>query len=164
MHFWLSFFHQNLVVGKVKKYLFYWRQHPGQQTRLHGRLSIENLRKCKCHFLCTEKGFIFGNSRAVEAGSITVEVWSTGKTLLGWVEDVRAELANQNMNGVKVISVDWTPGRPYPDAAAMTATLDGRPLGEKRVRLFAFGMAKARQGVREQLGENWDDAFDIFVA
>ena len=58
-HFWLSFFDQGLVCGKVDQVLFHWRQHPGQQTRSHGRLSIENLRRCKCHFLCKEDGWIW---------------------------------------------------------------------------------------------------------
>ena len=36
--------------------LFLWRQRPDQQTRRHGRLSIENLRRCKAEFLCDEGG------------------------------------------------------------------------------------------------------------
>merc|ERR1712032_941278 len=40
MHFWLNWYHERLVCGKLSQELYFWRQHPGQQTRSHGRLSI----------------------------------------------------------------------------------------------------------------------------
>ena len=42
--------------------MFFWRQHPGQQTRRHGRLSIENLRRCKCDFLVGPQGSVVPES------------------------------------------------------------------------------------------------------
>ena len=63
-HFWLTFFEMGKRVEKLEGVRvedelaktkgwsrFRWRQHPGQQTRNHGRLSIENLRKCKCQVI-----------------------------------------------------------------------------------------------------------------
>ncbi|KAK3261058.1 hypothetical protein CYMTET_30020, partial [Cymbomonas tetramitiformis] len=64
-HFWLNWFHLGLLCGKVASPLYLWRQHPRQQTRLHGRLSISNLRKCKAEFLCGRGGPAHG--RAVQA-------------------------------------------------------------------------------------------------
>ena len=59
-HFWLTFFELGKRVEKLESpewaktegwSRFRWRQHPGQQTRNHGRLSINNLRKCKCQVI-----------------------------------------------------------------------------------------------------------------
>ena len=55
---------------------------PRQHTRTHGRLSLDNLRRVKAHFLVRPGGPAHGARR--------VEVWSTGQTLRGWADDLRA--------------------------------------------------------------------------
>ena len=58
-YFWLCFFAASLRCGKMGSPVgFKWRQHPGQQTRRHGRLSISNLRRCKCQFLVGPDGYV----------------------------------------------------------------------------------------------------------
>jgi len=75
MWWWLSFFHGGKRCAKLSEVLFSWRQHPRQHTRTHGRLSIENLRKIKVHFLLRPNGPAHGRA---------VEVWSVGKSLDEW--------------------------------------------------------------------------------
>ena len=161
-HFWLSFFDQGLVCGKVNRVLFHWRQHPGQQTRVHGRLSIENLRRCKCHFLCKEDGWIW---KGVNSGEcVRLEVWSSGgsDTLTGWVNELNDELRRHDKTSrCTVVGVEWRPGQPIPDEEN-TQSNSATPV--KRIRLFAFGMEKARQKVRDQIGDAWSDDVDIFVS
>lgn len=162
-HFWLSFFDQGLVCGKVDQILFHWRQHPGQQTRSHGRLSIENLRRCKCHFLCKEDGWIW---RGVNSGeTVRLEVWTSGgsETLSGWLDALNDELRRHSKTSrCTVVGVEWRPGQPIPDDDGETQS--NSPTHVKRVRLFAFGMEKARRKVRDQVGGEWDDDVDIFVS
>jgi len=167
-HFWLSFFDQGLVCGKVDEVLFHWRQHPGQQTRSHGRLSIENLRRCKCHFLCKEDGWIW---KGVNSGeNVRLEVWTSGgsETLIGWVNELNDELRRHDKTSrCAVVGVEWRPGLPIPDSGStgvVEETTKSSPAEAKRVRLFAFGMEKARRKVRDQIGANWNDDVDTFVS
>ena len=157
MHFWLSFFDRGLTVGKVRQELFHWRQHPGQQTRNHGRLSIANLRKCKCSFLINERGFLWKDSRGRDRGhsSVVVEIWGTGNTLSGWSDDLRA-LLDRIHKDATVVAVNWKPGQEVPARAICEGT--------RHIRLFAFGMEKARRRVQTQLDHDWDEDFDIFVS
>ena len=197
---WLAFFHGGKRCGKLGgEPLFGWRQHPRQHTRTHGRLSLDNLRRVKAHFLVRPGGPAHGAAR--------VEVWSTGQTLHGWAADLRA--AQQAVQGpagggggavCEVRAVEWKPGAPPPPhwprpppkpkkrkaaaaaaAAAVAATADAAvpnadaaaaapaaaaALGGGRqgvVRLFAFGMHKARQKARAHV-HDWDDRLDWFVA
>ena len=155
-HFWLNFFHKGLVCGKVNEILFYWRQHPGQQTRTHGRLSIENLRRCKCHFLCKDGGFIWEDTERAE--HVVVQVWTSGnsETLKGYTDDLREELRCLGKSSrCEVVGVEWKPGQELPSLTKFK--------NRKFVRLFAFGMEKARQRVRAEISD-WDDRRDIFVS
>ncbi len=161
-HFWLSFFHGGLEAGKIPDVLFYWRQHCGQQTRNHGRLSISNLRKCKCYFLCKHGGPIWTAIQECSRveGLLLVEVWSTANTLTGWVEDLKAELVRaQQHNNATVRGVVWKPGKPKPVEGCPTNNS-----GMRLLRLFAFGMEKTRLQVREEFAEAWDDDRFMFVA
>jgi hypothetical protein len=154
LHFWLSFYHAGLKIGKVPRTLFYWRQRPGQQTRSHGRLSVSNMRKCKCEFLCMDGGPIWPE---VSSESVTIEIWSTGQTLDGWVDDLSFELKCQGKEAV-VVPVHWRPGQARPLA------VEGGGVHQRRVRLFAFGMEKVRRQVREIFASDWNDVDCIFVA
>jgi hypothetical protein len=148
MHFWLMWFHCGKVCGKIPEKTFFWRQHPKQQTRVHGRLSIENLRKCKADFICRPGGPLC-RAAAGEAVS-AVQVWSIGSTLEGWVHDL---LADGNPPG-QVVPVEWKPGTPLPSVP----TPPHRP-----VRLFAYGSEKVRNIVRQAMQDGWDDELDLFV-
>jgi hypothetical protein len=140
-----------------------WRQHPRQHTRTHGRLSLDNLRRVKVHFLLREGGPAHGARQ--------VQVWSTGVTLQGWAADLRAA------GCTSVLAVDWKPGAPPPEhwprarkrkasAAAGDAGGGGGGGGgrdrEGVVRLFAFGKEAARRKVRGSV--DWEPGLDWFVA
>ena len=58
--------------------LFGWRQHPRQKTRVHGRLSLENLRAIKLD------AFL----RAYEPRRVIII--SVGRTLEAWASEMRA--------------------------------------------------------------------------
>jgi glycosyltransferase involved in cell wall biosynthesis len=174
LHFWLSWFHARLTVGKVPHELFLWRQHPGQQTRSHGRLSIANLRKCKVHFLCRGGGPIYPwlsssahSAPGACASSDTaapVQVWGCGTTLTDWVADLRAAAPSAT-----VTAVEWRPGDrlpdDVPDRAAVAAAAAARERAEAAalVRLFAFSMDKPQARTRAAISD-WDDELDLFVA
>ena len=171
MHFWMLFFGSGCNMKRVgaeerndggkdaaaTTTRFLWRQHPGQQTRMHGRLSVENLRKCKCEFIWQD--LIAGR------GVAAVEVWGVGKTLSGWVEDVRSEVVGRaggqsgGGSSVSVCGLEWEGSAPQGKSSV-------GPPGSRRttVRLFAFGMQKARDKVRSAFARDWDDEFDVFVA
>ena len=182
MWFWLSFFHAGKRCSKLPETLFGWRQHPRQHTRTHGRLSIDNLRKIKVHFLVRPGGPAHGRA---------VEVWSVGKSLEEW----RAALSAHSNAPSSLVTVSWKPGmlvpkreeakgiepkasddiqdRHHSAPGSSVTTSPGNAVGtvvseavileERPVRLFVFGMEKARRGVRQQI-RDWDDHFDWFVA
>ena len=140
--FWLSFYHAGKKFAKVDVELFGWRQHPRQHTRTHGRLSVEALRKLKAYFMCREGGPGYGKD---------IEVWSVGKTLDSWVEELRIFGAKH------VKAVEWKPGAP------VAKKKKGGAEGVRPMRLFAFGLEKARLKTR-QVVRDWNDEFDMFVA
>ena len=170
--FWFRWYELGLVCGKLgAPALYLWRQHAGQHTRTQGRCSLENLRKCKVHFLTRHGGPAHAARR--------VEVWSTGRTLEGWVDDLRAALgavahaggANDGASdgAIEVRSVEWKPGAPLPPhwraAAAAARTAHGGGQCEPGVvRLFAFGMPRAREKARASVGAGWREGLDWFVA
>ncbi|KAJ1453652.1 hypothetical protein M885DRAFT_618849 [Pelagophyceae sp. CCMP2097] len=134
---------------------FGWRQHARQRTRQHGRLSLENLRKVKVHFLL--RGDVkYGNAVVV----------SVGKTLDGYADELRAHPHAPE----SVHTVEWRPSKriypPFPPVPAAllrrnmaAAAGDDKPL----LRLFAYGDARARARVKLHVPD-WDDALDIFCA
>lgn len=163
--FWFRWFELGLVCGKIgAPALYLWRQHAGQHTRTQGRCSLDNLRRCKVHFLTRRGGATHGVRR--------IEVWSTGRTLEGWVDDLRAALASDAgaEAATEVRSVEWKPGAPIPPhwrtavAAALRAPSAGGVCEPCVVRLFAFGMPRAREKARASVGAGWRDALDWFVA
>lgn len=144
-HFWLTFFSRQFLCARLPpgSPLFQWRQHPGQQTRSHGRLSIDNLRSCKCEFLAREL-----------AGSKTIEVWSVGKTLDGWVEDLKSQCGE----GTSVVPREW---------GASSFGISDWKTELRPARLFAFGMDKMRKRVESLINEKgggWNDDLDFFVS
>ena len=133
---WLSFYHAGLVCGKVAPAprsgehgdapsaeegrttdpaVFGWRQHPRQHTRTHGRLSLDNLRRIKAHFLLADGGPLCACRRVV--------VISVGATLQGWVAALREHPRCAAGEGVEVVTVSWAPGKkgnaPLPPAARL---------------------------------------------
>ena len=96
---------------------------------------------------------------------VRLEVWTSGgsETLSGWLNELTNELRRHNNTSrcSGVVGVEWRPGQPIPDERETQSNL---ATPNKRVRLFAFGMEKARRKVRDQMGGNWDDEVDIFVS
>jgi len=154
LHFWLNWFEKGLVVGRVPQILYKWRQHPGQQTRQHGRLSIANMRRCKIDFLTAP------NAPLSPAHPAHVQVWSCGSTLRDWVEDLRTcEHPPANIEGV-----NWKPGTPLPRNCMSRSDLSSKCSQYNRlVRVFAYGMEKPRLKARATFPD-WDDELDVFVA
>lgn len=79
-------------------------------------------------------------------------------TLSGWVADLKYELARQNKQAT-IVPIDWKPGQPRPSSET---TSPGS--SQRVVKLFAFGMEKARTQIREEFGMDWNDDTHIFVA
>ena len=178
---WLSFYHAGKrcgkAVGEAPPALLGWRQHPRQHTRTHGRLSIDNLRRIKVHFLLRRGGPLAGCTRVV--------VISVGATLRGWAADLRAHPAGGR---VEVVEVSWAPGKkgnaPLPPAARLGAAAAGSkrkhaaaegasaavPAGrvgcERQLvmRVWAFGREEVRCKVREQVADLDEMVTDLFVA
>lgn len=113
------------------------------------------MRKCKCEFLCKDGGPIRTDDGAA-CDDIVIEIWSSGKTLEGWVNDMTTEVKEQGM-AAKIVPVDWKPGNVRPPHIVV----EGH---QRRVHLFAFGMEKARRQVRELFAAEWNDSDHIFVA
>lgn len=185
--FWYRWYDLGLVAGKIgPPALYFWRQHAGQSTRTHGRCSLENLRKCKIHFLVQPQGLL-SNVRQIE-------IWSRGATLDDWVKDVQEAVINANSQQSKqpvrvlvigedggdiggvdnkdnpsfddvvtVRRVDWKPGMPIPSHWKEPRADERREGDRVVVRLFAFGMPKARDKVRTAI-RDWDPSLDWFVA
>lgn len=179
--FWQRWFACGLVAGKVREPLYYWRQYPAQSTRTHDRCSLQQLRRCKAHFLLSQGGVARGRC---------VQVWGIGDTLAAWVDDLRGVLTGWDKSGflarsppasaasasgaaklraellskaarATVRAVEYRPGAPVgkkrlaredeasreavAEAGVKLDTLDGSALSP--IRLFAFGMEKARRKV-----------------
>lgn len=149
---WLTFFALGKRCGKLPgEPLFGWRQHPRQHTRTHGRLAIESLRSVKA--------FYFAQGPA--QGAAQVQVWSTGTTLAGWVNELRA------IGAMDIIPVEWKPGAPLPEVWRLRSKRKLEDAGDSErsdvVRLFAYGKEKARAKVRASVCD-WDDRLDWFGA
>ncbi|GMH97484.1 hypothetical protein TrST_g13885 [Triparma strigata] len=149
-HFWLQFFKKGFRVEKLEEGgKFSWRQHPGQQTRNHGRLSIENMRKCKCQVLAEmarDGADVLGEG----AKRRIVTVYSVGATLKGWVADLQAE-------GLEVEGREWRGGRGEEEGGKAEEN-------DRTMRLFAFGMEKMRNKILKEIGTGWREEMDFFVS
>ena len=165
---WLEFFRAGLACGRARappskarkagapppgpaappdEAFFGWRQHPRQKTRVHGRLSTENLRRIKVHALLDK----FPNRDRVLLASV-------GKTIDAWKADLLAHPKAPR----DVETHEWRPSkRTPPPETPPTLLRRGRPPG--LLRLWAFGDANARRRVRLHVPD-WDDALDVFVA
>jgi glycosyltransferase involved in cell wall biosynthesis len=169
---WLSFFHAGLACGKVDGLpLFGWRQHPRQHTRTHGRLSLENLRRIKVHFL------LKGGGGPLE-GCTRIVVVSVGSTLRGWAADLGAHPACDG--NVEVVGVSWAPGKkgnaPLPPEAHLNYCERSEAVGSKRklggegeskprtARVWAFGREEVRVKVRACVADFDEMVTDVFVA
>jgi glycosyltransferase involved in cell wall biosynthesis len=145
--FWLRWFDAGLVAGKVgAPALYLWRQHAGQHTRVQGRCSLANLRRCKAHFLVSPL-------RGPCARGRKVQIWSTGATLHAWGDELR------RAGCADVEAVEYRPGQPAPALWRARRPSDVQPV----VRLIAFGMESARRKARAAL-KDWDPDLDWFVA
>lgn len=121
--FWMRWFDRGLVVGKLPRVLYRWRQHERQSTRTSPLHRLAALRCCKAHW------FARGPGRGV-----AVDLLSVGATLAGWAADLLAE----GQHGL--VAHEWRPGAPLP----------ARRSGS--FRLFAFGTAAARARIVAQAG------------
>ena len=106
--------------------------------------------------MCKDGGFIWEDTERAE--HVVVQVWTSGnsETLKGYTDDLREELRCLGKSSrCEVVGVEWKPGQELPSLTKFK--------NRKFVRLFAFGMEKARQRVRAEISD-WDDRRDIFVS
>lgn len=154
---WLEFFRLGLTCGRVasprsgavdglpETAFFGWRQHPRQKTRVHGRLSLENLRRIKVHALLT---------RFPRHGDVLLT--SVGRTVDLW----RADLEAHALAPLRVETREWRPSKRTPPPEFPPELLRRAP---GVLRLWAYGDANARRRVRLHVPD-WDDDLDVFVA
>ena len=153
---WLEFFRLGLTCGRVLAprrgaeddiAFFRWRQHPRNKTRVHGRLSVENLRRIKIHALLER----YPTHKHVLLTSV-------GKTIDSWKRDLEAHPSSPE----RVDVVEWRPSKRTPPPVTPPALLrKDRPAD--LLRVWAYGDANARKRVRLHVPD-WDDALDVFVA
>ena len=154
---WLEFFRLGLTCGRVasprsgaagglpETAFFGWRQHPRQKTRVHGRPSLENLRRIKVHALLT---------RFPRHGDVLLT--SVGRTVDLW----RADLEAHALAPLRVETREWRPSKRTPPPEFPPELLRRAP---GVLRLWAYGDANARRRVRLHVPD-WDDDLDVFVA
>ena len=173
--FWQRWFVSGLVAGKVDEPLYLWRQYPAQSTRTHARCSLTQLRRCKAHFLMASGGPARGRAVQVWGTGDTLRAWvdDLRALLSGWDgsgfrRKVRGvESSSDEKIGILVAAaeatvraIEYRPGEPISkkrleqeDTASREALvsagveLDRHDVGSGPVRLFAFGMEKARSKV-----------------
>ena len=132
--FWMRWFAAGAVVGRVRRVLYRWRQHPAQSTRTSPLHRPEALRACKAWY------FVRG-----PAAGRAIDVYSVGATLAGW----RDALATASATDVRAVA--WQPGTRLPPS---------RPAA---VRMFAYGARGVRARVAATIGP-FDPERDWFVA
>ncbi len=137
--FWMRWLATGASFGKVPRVLYSWRQHARQSTRTSPRHTLAALRRCKCHYLL-----------AGPARDRKIELFSRGQTLTDWQDELLAQGATVAR------SVSWKPGEPFPEPATTS-------VGDESIRLFVFGMERARRRVRESVPD-FDVSRDWFAA
>ena len=170
--FWQRWFVSGLVAGKVDEPLYLWRQYPAQSTRTHARCSLTQLRRCKAHFLMASGGPARGRAVQVWGTGDTLRAWvdDLRALLSGWDgsgfrRKVRGvESSPDEKIGIlaaaaeaTVRAIEYRPGEPISkkrleqeDTASRETLvsagveLNRHDVGSGPVRLFAFGMEKAR--------------------
>jgi glycosyltransferase involved in cell wall biosynthesis len=133
--FWMRWFEQGRVVGKVERVLYRWRQHARQSTRTSPAHRLGTLRRCKATY------FVRGPGR-----DRAIDLVSVGATLREWSAELRAAGA------ADVRATEWRPGREPPPPSRRDAA-----------RLFVYGTAPARARVLERVG-GFDPERDWFAA
>lgn len=137
---------------------FGWRQHPTQRTRGHNRLSLDNLRVIKIHFLF--KAF---------PNADIICVISVGKTLHAWIQDLERRQSvyhgNSKNGPARVVAFAWRPGKHAKPNSDLMPTQTRREAydGATVLRLWAYGSAKVRARI-QAIVSDWDPDNDIFVA
>ena len=164
--FWHRWFESGLVVGRVPRPLYLWRQYDAQSTRTHSRCSLERLRRCKAHFFI--RAALAGDFPRRDA-SIPIDeirLYGVGATLDAWTADLRDEITHAAVAAVP-------PGRsltvvpiPHKPGSARWSAEDARP---NVVHAFAFGMPGPRAKVLRAIARSFksitDDGFiRVFIA
>ena len=121
--FWMRWFAAGAVVGRVRRVLYRWRQHPAQSTRTSPLHRPEALRACKAWY------FVRG-----PAVGRAIDVYSVGATLVAWRD------ALTEAGAADVRPVAWQPGARLP------------PPRPAAVRVFAYGAPRVRARVAAALG------------
>ena len=153
MDFWMRWLGSGRTATKIAEPLYAWRQHHGQGTRSSGRCAVDNLRRCKAHFLSEPSGPCYGRH---------VQVWSSGATLVQFAEAL-VTTASTGGNIKSVSQVEWDTKQHQGKTGAPPAPLHEAASGERFVRLFVYGMARARRRVQAMV-RNFDPEHDWFAA
>lgn len=161
--FWHRWFESGLVVGRVPRPLYLWRQYDAQSTRTHSRCSLEQLRRCKAHFFI--RAALAGDFSRRDA-SIPIDeirLYGVGTTLDAWTTDLRDEITHAVVppgRSLTVVPISHKPG------LARWSAQDALP---NVVHAFAFGMPGPRAKVLRAIARSFKDGSDdgfirVFVA
>jgi glycosyltransferase involved in cell wall biosynthesis len=135
---WLRLFADGVVFDKVKRPLFFWREHHDRLTRSDGRYSVPSFLRCKAHFLAA--GPLSGGPRVVLWGA-----GQTGRRLVKYlreagvdvhrVVDIDSAKVGGTLRGIPVIGPDELPSH----------------LGDWSVVVAAVASRGARELIRSHL-------------
>jgi glycosyltransferase involved in cell wall biosynthesis len=188
--FWQRWFAENLTAGKLNKPLYFWRQYPAQSTRTHDRCGLHRLRKCKAYFLVKPGGPCYGKAVQVWGTGDTLAAWTLDLrdalvTRLKSTLKIGTEISNELESAIRnsIQPIEYKPGAPVSwamlraeDAKSINAVLAlsqrlpetaenhgyDREKCDVPIRLFSFGMEKARQKVKSTFRGGFDEQSDQF--
>jgi glycosyltransferase involved in cell wall biosynthesis len=135
---WLRLFEAGVLFDKVRRPLFFWREHPRRLTRHHTRYTTDAFLRCKAHFL------VRGPLSKIDG----VVVWGAGRTgrlisryliAEGITPKAFVDIDPRKVGGV-------ARGRPIVAVSDLEALLDGRT-----VVVAAVGSRGARGVIRDNL-------------
>lgn len=137
---WLRLFERGVVFAKIRRWLYFWREHVERLTRTDDRYAAERFRECRVHYL----------ARGPLAHRSEVVVWGAGRT-------GRRLVRSLDEHGVDVVAfVDIDP-------AKIGRRVQGRPvhpseeigeLSRERTVLAAVASRGARELIRPRLNEH----------
>ena len=136
--FWLRLFEAGVIITKVEKYLYFWREHAERLTRVDGRYSVENFLRCKAKYLLS--GPLAQGQRVVIWGAgqtgrrISKHLLRDGAQVEAFV-DIDPEKIGSTLRGKPIIGFDDLPSL----------------IDQATVVLAAVGSRGARALIRDQL-------------
>lgn len=135
---WLRLFRDGARFAKVRRPLFFWREHESRLTRTDDRYSVGSFLRCKAHFLV----------RGPLAGGRPVVLWGAGRT----GRRMSKLLTDEGIDIGAVVDIDPTKiGRRLRGAPVIDPGELGDHLSREVVVLAAVASRGARELIRKRL-------------